>query len=103
GGHLGGLGRPWAIESTLAIGADRDLLRLARRSGCRALLLGREPDLLGRDGDARAIARLRAIRRAGLLTVATVALGRDGDDAGVFGRAVRLCIAGRVAFPQLVR
>ncbi|HLY38028.1 MAG TPA: hypothetical protein VKU61_08330, partial [Candidatus Binatia bacterium] len=31
-GHLGALGRPWAIESTLAVGADRDLLRLARRS-----------------------------------------------------------------------
>ena len=102
-GHLAALGRPWAIESTLAIGADRDLLRLARRSGCRALLLGPEADILGRDGDARAITRLRAIRRAGLLTVVTIALGRDGDDAGVFGRAVRVCLAGRVAFPQLVR
>lgn len=103
--HLAGLRRPWAIESTVAISGDRDLLRLARRSGCRALLLGPEPDPLGRDSgpDAldAAIARLRAIRRAGVLTVVAVTLGRDGDDAGVFGRAVRLCVAGRVAFPQL--
>src|SRR5262249_39706064 len=103
--HLAALRRLWAIESTVAIGGDRGLLRLARRGGCRALLLGPEPDPLGRDAgpDAleAAIARLRAIRRAGVLTVVTITLGRDGDDAGVFGRAVRLCVAGRVAFPQL--
>src|SRR5438093_1744291 len=47
--HLAAVGRPWAIESTVAIGADRGLLRLARRSGCRALLVGPEPDPLGRE------------------------------------------------------
>jgi anti-anti-sigma regulatory factor len=29
-------------------------------------------------------------------------LGRPGDDAGVFRRTVRLCIAGRVTFPRLL-
>src|SRR5207249_4216167 len=40
-------------------------------------------------------------RRAGLLTVAHLTLGREGDDAGVFARAVWLSTAGRVAFPRL--
>ncbi len=103
--HLADVGRPWAIESDAAAGAERGLLRLARRSGCQALLVGPDPDPLGRDqspdGLAEAIVRLRAIRRAGLLTVVEIALGRDGDDAGVFRRAVRLCTAGRVTFPRL--
>ncbi|TMA48736.1 MAG: STAS domain-containing protein [Deltaproteobacteria bacterium] len=44
---------------------------------------------------------LRRIRRAGFLTVLRCALGRRGDDAGVFGRAAWLCQAGRVPFPDL--
>jgi anti-anti-sigma regulatory factor len=103
--HLARLGRPWAAESDLAIATEPELLRLAARSGCRALILGPEPDPLRRDaaGDAirDAAAALRRIRRAGVLTVVELTLGRDGDDAGVFGRAVWLCTAGRVAFPRL--
>src|SRR3989442_9760000 len=57
-----------------------------------------EPDRL-----RAAAADLRRIRRAGLLSVLHLSLGRPGDDAGVFGRAVWLCKAGRVAFPRLAR
>ena len=104
--HLAARARPWAAESELAIAREPGLLRLARRSGCRALVLGPEPDPLVREarepGALRAAARaLRRIRRAGLLTVAHLTLGREGDDAGVFARAVWLSTAGRVAFPRL--
>jgi anti-anti-sigma regulatory factor len=103
--HLAELDRPWAVTSTLAIASEPDLLRLARASGCRALLLGPAPDPLAREvrgGERAAAAALRRIRRAGILTVVTCALGRPGDDAGVFGRAAWACTAGRVAFPRLV-
>jgi anti-anti-sigma regulatory factor len=104
-GHLAGVGLPWAVESDLAVARQPALLHLARRSGCRALLLGPDPDLLARGETDRlpeAAADLRRIRRAGLLTVVHLVLGRDGDDAGVFARAVWLCTAGRVTFPRLV-
>jgi anti-anti-sigma regulatory factor len=102
--QLASVGRPWAALGTLALADDPDLLRRARASGCRALLLGPAPDPLGRDQrlGERAAAALRRIRRAGILTVATCALGEPGDDAGIFGRAVWTCTAGRVAFPRLV-
>jgi anti-anti-sigma regulatory factor len=103
--QLEGLERPWAVQGEPALGRDRALLRAAYASGCRAVLIGPEPDPLGRDGDGDLAVRaadLRRIRRAGLLTVVSCALGRADDDAGVFARAVRLCTAGRVAFPRLV-
>jgi len=108
--HLRQLGRPWAAEAELSVAGQPALLRLARRSGCHALLLGPEPDPLlrtpeGGEGFERlraAAADLRRIRRAGLLTVVTCRLGQEEDDAGVFGRAVWLCTAGRVAFPRLL-
>jgi anti-anti-sigma regulatory factor len=102
--HLAAAGRPWAAESDLDVAGDPALLRLARRSGCRALVIGPEPDPLARGGGRprEAAERLRRIRRAGLLTVVRCLLGRPGDDAGVFGRTVWLCTAGRVAFPRLL-
>jgi anti-anti-sigma regulatory factor len=106
--HLGRLGRPWAIEGALEAGRQLELLRLARQSGCRGLVIGPDPDPLtlgAADEPDRlraAAADLRRIRRAGLSTVLRCTLGRDGHDAGVFARAVWLCTAGRVAFPQLV-
>ena len=106
--HVGALGRPWAAEATLAVASDPSLLRLLRRSRCRALVLGPDPDLLGREeGRApepaalrAAVTALRAIRRAGLLTAAHVEVGRPGDDAGIFGVAVRFFLQARVAFPH---
>jgi len=100
--HLAARARAWAAESELAVVREPGLLQLARRSGCRALVLGPEPDPLAREGALRASAAdLRRIRRAGLLTVMHLRLGREGDDAGVFARAVWLATAGRVAFPRL--
>src|SRR5579885_3042522 len=68
--HLAGLGRPWAVEAALGIAA--------------------EPDPLAGDDAARAAAAraLRRIRRAGLRTVLHLVVGRPGDDAGVYARAV---------------
>jgi len=107
--HLARLGRPWGVEAELAVARDRPLLRHARRSGCRALVFGPDPDPLLRAANGHhdlahlraAAADLRRIRRAGFLTVVHCALGRAGDDAGVFGRAAWLCRAGRVPFPEL--
>jgi len=100
--------RPWVVQADAAA-LDRALLRLARRSGCRGLVVGPDPDPMRRTPDGivepdrlRAAATdLRRIRRAGLLSVVHLSLGRPGDDAGVFGRAVWLCKAGRVALPRL--
>src|SRR5207247_1432367 len=88
------------------VGREPGLLRRGRRGGCRGLVVGPAPVPLVREarepGALRAAAAaLRRIRRAGLLTVAHLTLGREGDDAGVFARAVWLSTAGRVAFPRL--
>ncbi|HLK11788.1 MAG TPA: STAS domain-containing protein [Candidatus Binatia bacterium] len=103
--HLASLGRPWAAEADLAAAADPDLLALARRSGCRVLIIGPDPDPLAGDEAARRATALalRHLRRAGIRTVLHLVVGRPGDDAGVFARAVALCAAGRVAFPELHR
>src|SRR5438128_11619483 len=100
--------RPWVVQADAAA-LDRALLRLARKSGCRGLVVGPDPDPMRRTPDGivepdrlRAAATdLRRIRRAGLLSVVHLSLGRPGDDAGVFARAVWLCKAGRVALPRL--
>src|SRR5581483_7052055 len=47
--HLGKMGCAWAIESDLVGGHDPALLRLAWTNGCRALLIGPDPDPLLRD------------------------------------------------------
>jgi anti-anti-sigma regulatory factor len=101
--HMTALAHPWAVEGELGLSRERDLLRLARRSGCRAVLIGPGSDPLLHDTSSlhAAAADLRRIRRAGLLTVVDLTLGRSGDDAGIFGRAVALCRAGRVTFPRL--
>src|SRR5262249_2201527 len=75
--HLARLGRPWAIEGALGAGDDPTLLRRARRSGCRALILAADPDPLLGDATSAAAA-LRRMRRAGLLTVVHLELGRPG-------------------------
>jgi len=108
--QLATIERPWVAPADVAA-LDRELLRLARRSGCRALVVGPNPDPMRRTLDGivdpdrlrAAAADLRRIRRAGLLSVVHLSVGRPGDDAGVFGRAVWLCKAGRVAFPRLAR
>jgi len=107
--HLERLGRPWAVEADLDGASDAALLRTARASGCRALVIGPDPDPLRRAATGatdpvalRATAALlRRIRRIGLATIVHLRLGCDGDDAGVFGDAVRLGVAGRVSFPRL--
>src|SRR3989441_5373668 len=106
--QLGTVERPWVVQADAAA-LDRALLRLARQSGCRGLVVGPDPDPMRRTSDGivepdrlRATAAdLRRIRRAGLLSVVHLSLGRPGDDAGVFGRAVWLCKAGRVVLPRL--
>ena len=106
--QLASVKRPWVVQADAAA-LDRALLRLARQSGCRGLVVGPDPDPMRRTPDGivepdrlrAAAADLRRIRRAGLLSVVHLSLGRPGDDAGVFGRAVWLCKAGRVAFPRL--
>ncbi len=106
--QLASVKRPWVVQADAAA-LDRALLRLARQSGCRGLVVGPDPGPMRRTPDGivepdrlrAAAADLRRIRRAGLLSVVHLSLGRPGDDAGVFGRAVWLCKAGRVAFPRL--
>ena len=98
--HLAGVGRLWAVEADLGLAERPDILRLARASGCGAILVTADAASLARDRLRPAAAALRRMRRAGLLTVVELRIG-GGDDAGIFGRAVRLGIAGRIAFPQL--
>jgi len=103
--QLATVARPWAAHAAVEVGRERALLQLARESGCRALVLGPEPNPLvipDPEGLRGFAADLRRIRRAGLGTVLHLALGRDGDDAGVFHRAVWLATAGRVVFPRVM-
>jgi radical SAM superfamily enzyme YgiQ (UPF0313 family) len=91
------LRKRWVSQCSLLIAEDGELLRLARRAGCRGLFIGLEsldPGNLGAVGKSFNRAeeygrRLAAIRRAGIGIVAGIIVGMDQDDRTVFERTLR--------------
>lgn len=87
----------WVGQCSIEIANDPELLRHARRAGCRGLFIGIETvsaenlAAMGKafNDSARYRERIATIRRAGIGVVAGMIVGLDQDDAGVFERTLR--------------
>jgi radical SAM superfamily enzyme YgiQ (UPF0313 family) len=100
----------WFGQGTLAAAEDAELLDLARRSGCRGILVGIETvskDSLasvGKDGLNRVEAYrrlLRAYRRARIDVDASMTFGFDADGPDVFDATYDFLMANRVPYAGL--
>lgn len=99
----------WMSQCSLHIAEKPEMLKLARRSGCRLLSFGIEsvnPESLkahdkewNRPGRyAEAVGR---IRDAGIDVSTEMIIGMDGDDATVFERTYRFIMDNRISVPRV--
>lgn len=91
----------WVSQASIDLAQDPELIDLARRSGCMALIVGLEslnPDNLNlmrkrwtvKDGDIRQ--GLDVIRRHGIMVYATFVFGYEHDTHEVFDRTVEFAL-----------
>jgi len=98
----------WVGQATLAAAKDRELIELAARSGCIFLCIGIESlstkqlRLMRKTHNAVEdySACLRAYRRAGISTSATMIFGFDTEDTLAFDASRKFLVKNRVPFTQ---
>jgi radical SAM superfamily enzyme YgiQ (UPF0313 family) len=94
----------WVAQAGIAAGDDDSLLRLARRSGCRGILLGIESlspgslESVGKGFNAVKTykRRLEAFREAKIETEVSLMFGFDGEGPEVYEDSFRFLIKNRV-------
>lgn len=99
----------WTSQCTIEIARDPELLDLAARSGCVALSIGLESDDQAvLDGIRKGFNRpskyaedFRRLREHGILVIALMMLGMDGQDARVFDRTIDRLEADGVSLVKL--
>lgn len=100
----------WLGQGTLAAAEDAELLALARRSGCRGILVGIETvsraslASVGKAGLNRVDSYgrlLRAYRKAGIDVDASMTFGFDGDGPDVFDATYDFLVKNRVPYAGL--
>jgi radical SAM superfamily enzyme YgiQ (UPF0313 family) len=103
------LGKRWVTQGSLEIADDPQLLRAARKAGCRGLFVGIETTsaanlgAVGKDFNdpARYAQRISRLRRAGIAVQAGMIVGMDGDGVDVFQRTLRFLQRTRIDALQL--
>jgi radical SAM superfamily enzyme YgiQ (UPF0313 family) len=98
------LGIVWLAQAGIAAADDRDLIRLARRSGCRGVLVGiestaqRHLDSLGKGFNSVETyeKRLRNFREASIEVEASLIFGFDGEGTDAFADAFRFLNRNRI-------
>lgn len=103
------LKKRWVSQCTLRLADDPELLALAKRAGCVGVFVGLESitaenlaDVgkgVNLEGDS--LARIRAVRKAGIGVQAAVIVGLDHDDVTVFRRTLDFLRRARVDALQL--
>ena len=99
-----GLRRRFAVQASLSIADDRELLVWLRRAGCFAVMTGlesvSEASLAGmrkgvnlRVGVAHYAEKIAQIHAAGLMVAGTFIFGNDGDERDVFQRTVEVVLS----------
>jgi radical SAM superfamily enzyme YgiQ (UPF0313 family) len=94
-----GLSRPYAIQASLNIADDDQVLGALKRSGCMAILIGFESvseeslrvmrkGVNLRVGVAQYQAKISRLHAHGLATAGTFMFGNDGDEPDIFERTV---------------
>ena len=99
----------WMSQCSLHIAERPDILRLARRSGCRLLSFGIESTSAGSlegiekewNRPERYREAIRAIRRHGIEVSTEMMVGLDGDDPTVFDRTYRFIVDNRIQVPRV--
>jgi len=96
----------WMSQGTIGAARDRELIRLARRSGCFALLVGLEsisPESLASLG--KTVNRvneyeenLKVYRKEGISIIASMMFGLDGEEMRVFKDTYEFLIRSRVPY-----
>ena len=94
----------WVGQSSISFAQDEEMIRLARKSGCRGLFIGLESVEGIRDGRFPKLNSLeetrkniRRILKAGIIIQASVILGFDEDTQDTFGETVRFLVDNRVS------
>lgn len=99
------LKRHWFGQGDLRISRDPELLKLARRSGCKWVFIGIEStnvanlEAVHKDRVNRALEYEQAIatiHEAGVKIMGSFMLGLDADDEGVFDRTLEFCVRNRL-------
>ncbi len=98
----------WGGLATTMIAWDDNLLRLAERSGCRALLLGFESlskDSLTETGKAFGMRQdyhtvVQRLHDHDIAIMGCFAFGFDSDDAGTFARTAEFAIEAHIDLPR---
>ncbi len=99
----------WVGQSTTLLAANKDLLKLAVRSGCRGLFIGYESL---NEQNLRAMNKgfnkvkdyetgLKIFHDHGILVCASFAFGFDGDDPGVFEKTLEFLERNKVGVASL--
>jgi radical SAM superfamily enzyme YgiQ (UPF0313 family) len=102
----------WIGQSDISIASDNDLLRLIKKSGCVAMIIGfesiNEDNLRGIDTSnwklkhlKDYVASIRKIQSNGIGIIGTFMVGFDNDDASVFDRLADFIIDNRLAGAQI--
>jgi radical SAM superfamily enzyme YgiQ (UPF0313 family) len=105
---LSGTGKKWLGQASTAVVQNAELLRLAARSGCRALFMGLESlssAALGRVNKSfnlvskfeDTIARMHDL---GIGVIGAFMFGFDGEDDSVFARTAEFADRARIDVPQ---
>ena len=106
--NLAPLNKTWVGQASINIAKDEELMKLAHKSGCGALLIGFESmtnsgmnhyhkSLKTIDENVKAVKRLR---HHGILTMASLVFGLDSDTDDVFETAHEFLYKAKAAFFQ---
>jgi radical SAM superfamily enzyme YgiQ (UPF0313 family) len=101
-------GKTWVGQASIQVASDPDLLKLAYKSGCRALLIGFES--MSDSGinqyrktlktvDENVVA-VKKLQDNGIMTMASLIFGLDSDTPDVFDVAYNFLTRSKVAFFQ---
>lgn len=102
------LKKGWVGQASINVAKDEELMKLAHKSGCRALLIGFESMAeIGRNQYRKSLKTLdeniQAVRRlqnSGILTMASLIFGLDSDTQEVFDLGYEFLTKSKAAFFQ---
>lgn len=106
--NIAPLNKLWGGQTSISLAKDEELMKLAYKSGCRALLIGFESmtkngmnhyhkSLKSIDENVKAVKHLR---NNGILTMASLVFGLDDDTEEVFETAYEFLSKSKAAFFQ---
>ncbi|MCJ7749990.1 MAG: B12-binding domain-containing radical SAM protein [Armatimonadetes bacterium] len=106
--RLRGTGKKWMGQASTAVLENAELIRLAARSGCRALFVGletlSESTLMKVDKGFNVVGRFKdliaRLHDAGIGVVGAFMFGFDGEDESVFERTAEFADGTHIDLPQ---